>query len=227
MRIGLLGGTFNPIHRCHLAIARETRDRLRLNSVIFIPCGDPPHKPPHVLAPARHRLEMVRRAVAGDPSLCVSDFEVTRLDKSYSIDTVHAFRKQYGHEADLFFITGLDAFLDFPTWKQASDFLRSCHFVVVGRPGAAFASLQTMRLLPPIDQASLAALDAEQINSLDIPLPSDTRLILLRIPPCRISASHIRERLRHRQPVSDLLPAQVESYIMRWGLYQEVLDHRV
>lgn len=88
MRLGLFGGTFNPIHICHLAIAAQTRDRMGLDRVLFIPTGDPPHKPPGVLAPAEHRCEMVRLAIAGEPSFALTDIEVRRPTKSYSIDTV-------------------------------------------------------------------------------------------------------------------------------------------
>src|SRR5437763_3332726 len=102
MRIGLLGGTFNSIHRCHLAIATQTRDRLGLDRVVFIPSGDPPHKPSESVAPAKHRFEMVRRAIASDPSFGISDIEVRQATRSYSIDTVRALREEYGATAELF-----------------------------------------------------------------------------------------------------------------------------
>ncbi|MEK7268157.1 MAG: nicotinate-nucleotide adenylyltransferase [Nitrospirota bacterium] len=221
MRIGLFGGTFNPIHRCHLAIAAQTRDRLRLDRIIFIPSGDPPHKPSESLAPSRHRLEMVRRAAATDPSFEVSEVELRRVTKSYSIETVHTLRGAYGPEAELFFIIGLDAFLAFPSWKRAPELLRSCHFVVVPRTGTAFLSLSDMPLLPAIAPASLKALDDRHQDRLDVPLPGGTMLTLLGLPPCDASASDIRTRLRKRLSLSNLLPASVESYIIQFGLYQE------
>ena len=224
MRIGLFGGAFNPIHNCHLTIAAQIRDRLSLDQILFIPTGDPPHKPQDDLAPARHRLEMVRLAVAGNPAFAVSDFEIQRTAKSYSIETVRALRGQHGASDELTFIVGLDAFLEFPGWRQAPELLRLCHFAVVSRTGASFAPLADRPPLPAIAPSDLEALDRRTRDRLDVPLPGGTRLTLVRLPPCDISASDIRRRLREGKPVGPLLPAPVESYIMRARLYQEDPD---
>lgn len=224
MRIGLFGGTFNPIHRCHLTIAGQVRDRFHLDRVAFIPTGDPPHKSSESLAPAGDRINMVRLAIAGIPSFVVSDVEVRRPAKSYSIDTVRTLRAESGPGTELFFIVGLDAFVDFPGWKEASDLLRLCHFVIVSRPGTAFTSLIGLPLIPAIPRAALEALDVEERDRLDAGIPGGTRLTLLRLPPCDASASDIRARFRKRLPSSNLLPASVESYIIRRGLYQEETD---
>ena len=224
LRIGLFGGTFNPIHRCHLVVAAQARDRLSLDRVLFIPSGDPPHKPPGTLAPAHHRVEMVRRAIAAEPTFLVSEVEVRRPALSYSIDTVHALGAEFGAGTGLFFLVGLDAFLQFPSWRQAPELLKLCHFVVMSRPGAAFRSLSDLALLPRIPIASLAALDAGQLGRLDLPIPGGTLLILLALPPCDASSSAIRRRIRQRLNASALLPASVESYIIQSGLYQEETD---
>ncbi|MGH7230479.1 MAG: nicotinate-nucleotide adenylyltransferase [Nitrospiraceae bacterium] len=225
MKIGLLGGAFNPIHRCHLAMAAYTRDQLALDCILFIPTGDPPHKPSDALAPGHHRFEMVKLAIADEPSFDLSDVEIRRPIKSYSIDTVRALHADFGAETELFFLTGLDAFLEFPTWKEAPALLRACHFVVLGRPGSAFLSLTGMPLLPPILRDALAALDDHRTRRLDVQIPGGGSLILLWMPPCDVSASAIRRRLTQRLAVSNLLPASVESYIMRLNLYQEASDH--
>lgn len=225
MHIGLFGGTFNPIHNCHLTIARQLRDRLSFDQILFIPTGDPPHKPADDLAPAMHRLEMVRLAIAGEPVFAVSDIEVRRPTKSYSIDTVRLLRAQYGADTELSFIVGLDAFLEFPTWRHAQDLLTLCHFVVVPRPGTAFASLADRPGLPPVPRESLDALDGRTLDRVDVPMPGGTRIMtLLRLPPCDISASDIRRRIRSGMSVASLLPAPVESYIMRFKIYQEEPD---
>lgn len=224
MRIGLFGGTFNPIHNCHLTIARQIRERLSLDQILFIPTGDPPHKPKGDLAPAMHRLEMVRLAIAGEPAFAVTDIETRRPAKSYSIDTVRLLRAQYGAAAELSFIVGLDAFLDFPSWRQAQDLLTLCHFVVVPRTGVAFASLADRPALLSIPREPLEALDSRRQDRLDVPVPGGTRLTLLRLPPCDISASDIRRRIRGGMSVASLLPASVESYIMRFKIYQEEPD---
>ncbi|WP_447974084.1 nicotinate-nucleotide adenylyltransferase [Nitrospira sp. Kam-Ns4a] len=224
MRIGLFGGTFNPIHRCHLRVAAETRDRLKLDQVLFIPSGDPPHKPAGDLAPVRHRVEMVRLAIAGEPSLALSEIEARQTMKSYSIATVQTLRQTLPADSQLFFIVGLDAFLEFPTWREAARLRELCHFAVISRPGSLFRSLAGLALLPPLDPAALAALDAGTRDRLDLPLTPETSLTLLRLPPCEQSASEIRSRVKRGLSISSLLPASVESYIIRHNLYQEGTD---
>lgn len=224
MKIGLFGGTFDPVHRCHVAVATQVRDKLHLDRVLLIPSGDPPHKPLGTLAPAIHRLAMVRLAIAGEPSLEASELEIQRPAKSYSIETVRTLKSQYGPGAELFFLIGLDAFLELPTWKDAPSLLSLCHFVVVSRPPSRYAALTALPMLPPFDSAALAHIDSQGQGRLDIPLPEGTSLILLALPPCEASATDIRRRLRERLPLSNLLPASVESYIIQHRLYQEASD---
>lgn len=224
MKVGLFGGTFDPVHRCHLTLARQVRDGLGLDLVLLIPSGDPPHKPPGSLAPAMHRLEMVRLAIAGETRLNASELEVQRPAKSYSIATVRTLREQYGPDASLFFLIGLDAFLEFHTWKEAPSLLRLCHFVVIARPPSRFAALREVPVLPPLKLDALEQLDARERDRLDIPLAEGASLILLALPPCDASATDIRRRIREGRPVSNLLPASVESYIIRHRLYQEASD---
>src|SRR5258706_4232754 len=143
LRLGLLGGSFNPLHNGHLAIARQTRKALGLDQVLFVPTGLPPHKPNGSLAPAKDRYEMVRLAIASDPSLAISDVEVRRPGKSFSIDTIRLLQQEYGAETQLFFLIGLDAFLDFPSWREPQTLLELCRFVILSRPGLSFRSLST------------------------------------------------------------------------------------
>lgn len=221
LRIGVFGGTFNPIHRCHLTIARQTLERAALDRVLFIPTGDPPHKPTQSLASVQDRLEMVRLAVDAQPFFSVSDIEARRAAKSYSIDTVRLLRAEYGAETELFFIVGLDAFGDVGEWKQASELIREIHFIVVSRPGMTFSGLARMTWLPAMDPERLAGFETGPGDRLDLPLTSQTTLILLRLPPCPISASDIRARLRKGESVANLLPDPVESYILCHELYRE------
>lgn len=220
MRIGLFGGTFNPVHRCHLVVAAQTRDRLKLDRVLFIPSGDPPHKPTADLAPFAHRLAMVRLAVAGEPSFAVSDIEGRQTAKSYSIATVRRLRDGLAPGDELAFLIGLDAFVEFPGWREPAALLTLCDFVVLSRPGSSFRSLLGLAPLPPLDPAALAALDAGESDRLDAPLGQGRTLTLLRLPPCEQSASDIRSRLRRGLTVSSLLPASVESYIIAHHLYR-------
>jgi nicotinate-nucleotide adenylyltransferase len=223
MKLGLLGGSFNPVHHGHLAIARQTREALGLDQILFIPTNHPPHKPNGSLAPAQDRYEMVRLAIASDPSLAISDVEIRRPGKSYSIDTIRLLQQEHGARTQLFFLIGLDAFLDFPSWREPLTLLELCPFVVLSRPGLSFRSLSTMALLPPIPQASLADLDAGRISQLEVSLGTQ-RLTYLQLPPCTVSASDIRSRIRRGLSVANLLPPLVESYILQHHLYQEDRD---
>ena len=220
MKLGLLGGSFNPMHDGHLAIARQTREALELDQILYIPTSHPPHKPNGSLAPAQDRYEMVRLAIASDPAFAISDVEIRRPGKSYSIDTIRQLQQEYGPHTQLFFLIGLDAFLDFPSWRDPRTLLELCSFVVLSRPGLSFRSLSTVPLLPPIPYPSLADLDAGRTFRIEAQIGGQ-RLICLKQPPCPISASDIRARIRQGLPVANLLPPLVESYILRHHLYQE------
>lgn len=224
LKLGLLGGSFNPIHNGHLTIARLVRDRLHLDQVLFIPTGDPPHKRDGSLAPAKDRYEMVRLALAGTSSFDLLDIEIRRTGKSYSIDTIRELQRQFGSSAELCFLIGLDAFLDLPNWKEPLELLRACRFVVVPRPGQSFRSLADMPLLPALDAKVLAELDAGALPQLDIAMPSGQNITCLPIPPCSISSSDIRQRIRQGTTPANMLPPPVESYILQHRLYQEGCD---
>jgi nicotinate-nucleotide adenylyltransferase len=219
MRLGLLGGTFNPIHNGHLAIARQTREALGLDRILFIPTGDPPHKSHDNLAPAKHRYEMVRLAIASDPLFSISDVELRRTGKSYSIDTIRVVQQEYGADTTLFFLIGLDAFLDFQSWREPEALLSLCSFVIISRPGLSFQSLSTMGLLPPLPIRSLADLDAGCRSIWEVQIGMH-RLICLRLPPSEVAASDIRKRIGQNMPVANLLPPLVQSYILDHHLYE-------
>lgn len=225
MRLGLLGGSFNPIHNGHLAVAIQARERLCLDLILFIPSGEPPHKRNGSLAPAKDRYEMVRLAIADNPGFAISDVEVRRKGKSYSIDTIREIRRRVEPSTELYFLIGLDAFLEFPSWKEPRTLLETCRFVVISRPGRSFQSLANLPILPPLDPQALSQLDAGGITKLEIALPSSPGIICLPLPPCPISASDIRERIRHNASLANVLPPPVESYILQHRLYQEDHNH--
>lgn len=220
MHIGIFGGTFNPIHSCHLLIAEKVQAELKLDQILFIPTGDPPHKESATLAPASHRLAMVHLALERYPTFTASDVEVRSSRISYSFDTVTILKQKHPSETEWSFIIGLDAFLDFPTWKEASRLLGLCHFIVCSRPGTFFRSLTLTTGLPAISPTELEGLDTGQSHRLDVELPTGKHLTLLSLPPCEASASTIRNELSAGRSVSQWLPAPVESYIMRHRLYQ-------
>ena len=225
MRLGILGGTFNPIHFGHLDIAHNVREKLQLDQILFVPAGEPPHKQGETLAAGNDRYEMVRLAIAGDVCFALSDIELRRKGKSYSIDTVRHLQGEYGPCAELSFLIGLDAFLDFPTWKEPQALLQACRFVVISRPGQSFQSLASLPMFPQTDPGALAQLDAGTLTSLKVTVPSAPGILCLPLPPCSISASEIRQRIRRGEALAKLLPPSVESYILQHRLYQEDRDH--
>jgi nicotinate-nucleotide adenylyltransferase len=225
MRLGLLGGSFNPIHRCHLSIAHSARQLLELDRILFIPTGDPPHKPSGTLAAARHRYRMVELAIRDVPEFGLTDIEIRRPGKSYSIDTVRAIQQEYGSETRLFFVIGLDAFLDLASWRDPELLLRACHFVVFSRPSLAFRSLRSIPLFDFVQTDTLAALDAGHKERADVLVPPNGSLTFLRLPPCDVSASEIRRLIAAGSPLANRLPLPVQSYILREGLYREDSEH--
>ena len=135
MRIGILGGTFNPIHMGHLILAEEARLKLKLEKVVFVPAFVPPHKNSTEVISAKDRLEMVRLAIEDNPAFEVSTFEIDSKKKSYSIDTLKEFRGIYGEDAELCFITGSDSLKDLFSWKNINDIFKISKFIVANRPG--------------------------------------------------------------------------------------------
>jgi nicotinate-nucleotide adenylyltransferase len=219
MQIGIFGGTFNPIHRCHLLVAEEIRQRMSLDLILFIPAGEPPHKEGEEILAARHRLEMMRLAIQSHKGFLVSDLEVTRPGKSYTVETVETLSSTLYRGDELFFIIGLDAFLEVATWKGASRLLSLCHFIVISRKGFLFKDLTKIPLLPPLNPEPLHQLDRSEIARLVIPLPSEKRLHLLIVPHCEASSTQIRLLLSHGKGAKNLLPLPVESYIIQHKLY--------
>jgi nicotinate-nucleotide adenylyltransferase len=216
MKLGLYGGAFNPIHRCHLLVAEAARTRLGLDAVLFIPTGGPPHKPPSDFIPAKHRLEMVRLAIAPFPYFQLSDIETRREAKSYTIDTVRTLKDTYPPDTQLVFIIGLDAFLALPSWREPERLLENCDFAVVSRAASQFKSLEKLPILGISDTDSLARLDAGQLEKYAFRLKSGRWLWALSIPPCNVSSQEVRKRLKARQSIENLLPIAVESYILQY-----------
>lgn len=134
-RIGIFGGTFNPIHIGHLAIAQMAQENLRLHKVIFVPSYMPPHKKGLNVMAAHHRYRMVQLAVSGNPCFSISDVEIKRKGASYTIDTLHYFQKRFSKKAKLFFIIGADTLPQLPTWRYIDKVLKIVKFIVVNRPG--------------------------------------------------------------------------------------------
>jgi nicotinate-nucleotide adenylyltransferase len=213
MRLGILGGTFNPIHLGHLRAAEEIGEDLVLDKVYLIPSGMPPHKPQAPIADFSHRLEMVRLACEISPLLEARDIEGKRHGFSYSIETLRSFHSSFGPDLDLFFIIGRDAFLEIRAWKEYKDLFGYASFVVINRPG--FSTERLTAFLKSLNAGFRRSSEGEYFRH-----PSGTVLLRRSITLMDISASKIRKKVRRGESIRFLVPEAVREYIERVGLYQ-------
>lgn len=225
MRIGLLGGTFDPIHKGHLAIAQETVDRKICDHILFIPAHTPLHRQASKITPIKHRQEMIRLAIAGNKAFELSDAEAHGV--SYSYQTIEAIRKIYDDKIQISFIIGLDNFFDLPNWREPKRILKTCDLIVVSRPGWNFEhiSLPQYKIFfgLEIEEQYFQALDAGTCNELILRPHVQTSLTrsitLLQLPTHDISSSQVRIQITKKEPINTLLPTPVESYILNAHLY--------
>jgi nicotinate-nucleotide adenylyltransferase len=211
-RIGLFGGTFNPIHLGHLRGAEQIREAFGLQEVVFIPAALPPHKVTEKIIEAQHRLVMVKRAIRKNPYFSASDVELRRSGKSYSIDTIRYFREGYQRSL-FFFILGSDAFIEIETWKEYQHLFSLCNFIVMTRPGFQKASSPLPGSLISVFRYNQEA--GAWIHS------SGFKLFFKEITFLDISSTKIRELIEKGESVRYLVPAEVEAYIQKNGLYQK------
>jgi nicotinate-nucleotide adenylyltransferase len=195
-----MGGTFDPIHCGHLLAAEEVRIGFRLDRVLFIPSGRPPHKQGKQITEALHRYAMVVLATADNPHFSVSTMEIERPGLSYSVDTVSALRAGLPKESEIVFITGADVITEILSWKDAERLLGMCEFVAVTRPGYPTAGIERVKR----QMGSLAA-----------------RVHVFPITGLAVSSSEIRERVRAGRPIRYLVPVAVEEYIRKMGFYTQ------
>ncbi|NTW05861.1 MAG: nicotinate-nucleotide adenylyltransferase [Peptococcaceae bacterium] len=199
-KIGIMGGTFDPIHYGHLVTAEIARHSFGLERVIFIPAGIPPHKDNSAVADYLHRFNMLKIAIESNSYFELSDIEIERQGPSYTFDTVSCL-KEIWPATEFYFISGADAVLEILTWHRASDLLEICFFIAATRPGFSLENLKSV----------LKALSAEYID----------KILLLEVPALAISSSDIRHRVGLGLPIKYLLPEKVERYIFDNSLYQK------
>jgi nicotinate-nucleotide adenylyltransferase len=209
-----MGGTFNPVHIGHLRAAEEVAESLQLRQVIFMPSAKPPHKSTAGLVSFDHRWRMLELALHGNPLFVLSDLEHQRPGMSYSVETLAQLSSEYGEGEGLYFVLGLDAFLELPTWKSYRELFSLCHFVVVARPGFAPESLDVMLKTQVDDRYSF---DSEVQGYVH---PNRYVVFYREITLLDISSSNIRNLLASRSSVRYLLPDEVEHYIRQQGLYR-------
>jgi nicotinate-nucleotide adenylyltransferase len=199
-KIGVLGGTFDPIHLGHLIVAEDIREKLGLREMLIIPAGRPwlKLKEEKPISAAEHRLAMVRLAIASNPYFKVSTLEIDRPGISYSIDTVLELKAKLGAKAEIYFIVGPDALAELPRWKDPGRLVEICQVVEIGRPGHAQADLHTLESsIPGVSQ----------------------RIMLVDVPQIDISATEIRKRVTQGLSIRYLVPEEVEKYIVENRLY--------
>lgn len=198
VKIGVLGGTFDPVHLGHIEMAEEARKALDLAEVIFVPAGQPVGKTGGSVTPALQRVEMLRLALMGKPHFKMSYMEVERPGPSYTIDTIDAMKKRHGGKADIYFILGWDSLAQLPDWREPARIVAMCHLVAVPRPG-----------YPRPD-----------VKALEKSIPGISRkLFFIDKPNLDISATMIREKVVRREAIDQLVPGLVADYIKKHRLY--------
>lgn len=215
-RIGLFGGTFNPIHWGHLRAAEQIQAKFGLEKVLFIPSYIPPHKQAADIAAPRDRFAMVRLAVAGHPGFCASPIEIRARQKSYSIITLGKIKKLY-REAWMFFILGADAFLEIETWKSYESVLAQCQFIVVRRPG--YRLVEARKSVP--EEFKKEMISIRRSEPISLAIMRSHRIFFVDIPSLAISSTEVRWRIRKGQSILGLVPPAVEEYIKQKKLYGE------
>jgi nicotinate-nucleotide adenylyltransferase len=199
MKIGVLGGTFDPVHLGHIIMAEEARKSLGLSEVLLVPAGQPMTRSNERITSVEHRLRMLRLAAAGSPHLKVSTVEIERPGPSFTVDTITELRRKYGGKDEIFFILGWDSLAQLPIWREPARIVSMCILVAVPRPGWP--------------QPSLKALEK------DIPGIAK-RVVFLEKPRVDISATAIREKVAGGESIDHLVPGPVADYIKKHGLYR-------
>ena len=205
-RIGVFGGTFDPVHYGHLVIAEEVHATLQLAEMVFVPTGQPPHKTNEEITAAEHRVKMLELAIASNPYFSISRVDVDRPGPSYTVDMLQLLRKQWGEQTAIYFIIGSDSLEDLLSWYDPAGILEQLtHLVAVRRPGYSESDAYYNRLetrLPGIKQ----------------------RLLIVDAPQFDISATDLRKRVAEGRPIKYQTSESVESYIVQYGLYRTNLD---
>ncbi len=223
-RIGLMGGTFDPIHLGHLRAAEEIYWAFELDQIIFIPAARPPHKDTEKVASALHRYEMVSLATVFAPYFTVSSIELRRPGRSYSIETIREFLKIYGEGTSLYFIMGVDAFLEIPTWKDAGDIFSLAQVIVTARPGWRLDQVEASLMEEQrriLGDPKFKYLKISEITP-DIARNFVPGLVLLvEVTSLDISSHEIRQLVEEGRSIRFLVPDTVAAYMAKNRLYQK------
>ncbi len=199
MKVGIMGGTFDPIHIAHLIIAEEARTRLALDRVIFIPAGEPWMKPGHIVSAAGQRVEMVKLAISSNPAFSLSLSEIERPGPTYTVDTLEQLLGELGYDTQLFLLLGWDSVAELPAWKAPYRVSKMATVVAFPRPGFTKPEIAALeRAMPGIAE----------------------RMVFLDEPYLEISSTGIRKRIADGGSVRYLVPDAVGQYIIEYRLYK-------
>jgi nicotinate-nucleotide adenylyltransferase len=201
LRVGILGGTFDPPHIGHLILGEYAADTLELTHLLYIPAADPPHKQDEQKSPVEHRLAMLQLALADNARFEISRVDIDRAGPHYSLDTVRIVQEQYP-DAELYFVMGGDSLRDLPTWHHPADLIRLCKLAVMGRLGADARPEMHEHILPGLAE----------------------RVVMIESPLIEISSTEIVQRLNAGRSVRYLLPDSVLAYIQQHNLYGKSLS---
>ena len=199
MRVGVFGGTFDPIHLGHLAVARSIQSSLGLDNVIFVPAGQPWLKADTPVSRVKDRVQMLRLALARRRALELSTIEADRPGPSYTVDTMETLQRQLGSDADYFFLLGSDALMDIAKWKEPQRLIQLCQLVSFARPGFGLPTMEALEAAVP---------------------GISLRVVFAEVPQVNIRATDIRRRIAEGRCIQRLVPRAVERYILEHGLYE-------
>ena len=197
-KLGIMGGTFDPIHLGHLKVAEVAQSRFSLEKVIFVPASCPPHKSIKDITPFEHRYAMVKLAIKGRAHFGSSLIEMEISCPCYAGDTIKAFKKDYGKDWQIYFITGLDIFQNIMDWDKSRTYPGLCQFIAATRPGYNRAEIEK-----------------------NIPGDFLPYITILEEPRLSISSTEIRSRVKAQKPIDEMVPKDVRDYIFRWDFYKD------
>ena len=219
MRIGLFGGTFNPIHTGHIQVALKVKQSFSLNKVLFIPSALPPHKEPGDVVDAGDRLEMINLSLSTYPDFIISNVELKRPGPSYTIDTVRHFKSVLGQDTTPYFILGLDAFLEIDTWKSYMDLFEIVPFIVIMRNGEGDSTVSRWKTLADYLKSRVSDGYTYSASRSCFSHKKKQPEFIFDMPPIDISSTQIRRRTKEGRSIKLMVPDVVENFIKSKGLY--------
>lgn len=213
-KVGLFGGTFDPIHYGHLKAANDISAKLNLDRIYFIPAYIPPHKTDLGITSSHHRLEMVKRAIQGSLKFSVSEYELNKKEISFSIETIKHYKNLLPTEAELYFIVGTDAFLGISTWKEVPEIFANCNMIVVSRPGYTLKPFDQIIKNPKLFKEFVMIKDGEEYKHY-----TGHYIYLFQLGSIDISSTELRKRIAEGKSFASYLPDAVIDYIHTHSLY--------